>query len=269
MYRTRRIVLRIAFLLAALLCLPLAAGTSQAATPPGPAPIISAPHAGHKPAGSTATPAAASFWVQLVARDPNYFNPVSTVPVGTAVQLNAWTNADVGPTPYYIMIFDNNSGAPIAICSSGTSCSATVTFQSEAAHRYVAFVSYDSFAYPPSGIQAVSASSEPWVTWTNSNLRVQLGETGYNGGAQFTASANQDVGPTPYYIEIFAETRNPGNGIDTGSSLLAWCGSGTTCTATNVPDGTPVTAFISPYATVMPPGTITNSLTIIAHVLIP
>jgi hypothetical protein len=204
-------------------------------------------------------------------QDVNWFNPgvrltanYTTVPVGAAVTLDARTSFDVGFTPYWIEIFDNNTGTRIAVCGGGTDCYASVTYSQLAAHRYVAYISANSTQYPPTGIQAASVDSEPWVTWTTSNLRVSLRPSTGDPSAPYsaTATANADVGPTPYYIEIFSETRNPTTGIDTGSSLLTYCGSGTACTVNNIPAGTPVTAFISRYATVMPPDTIANSGTV-------
>ena len=178
----------------------------------------------------------------------------TTVPTGTAVTLNAHTSFDVGPTPYWTEIFDNNTGARIAVCGGGTDCTVTVSYSSSAAHRYVAYISNNDPSYPPAGRLAVSASSEPWVTWTTSTLRVvSLVSSGYS----VTATANTDVGPTPYWIEIFSETRGA-DGLDTTYSRLAACGYGTTCSA-SVSPGTVVTAFISPYSTALPPGVIASS----------
>ena len=46
---------------------------------------------------------------------------------GGTVTLTATANADVGPTPYYITIYSETTGAELAICGSGTTCSAAVS----------------------------------------------------------------------------------------------------------------------------------------------
>ena len=58
---------------------------------------------------------------------------------GTAV-LTASSAYDVGPTPYYIEIFDQTTGARVAICGSGTSCSGSASYSYATTHTYVAYV---------------------------------------------------------------------------------------------------------------------------------
>jgi len=193
-----------------------------------------------------------------------------TVPTGTAVTLTAVSSVDVGPTPYYIEIFDNNTGTLIARCGRGTTCTVSVRFDTPAAHRYIAYIAGYSATYPPAGIQSASVDAEPWVTWTSSDLRVGV-STSWGDPSQpysVTATTNADVGPTPYYIEIFSEFRDPVTGLDNGFSLLAACSSGTTCPSGDVPAGTRVTAFVAPLVRSLPPGTVANSRTVL-HGLIP
>ena len=51
-------------------------------------------------------------------------NP-TILPVGSVSILTATVNRDVGPTPYFIRIYEGNS--VIRSCGSGTSCSVNVT----------------------------------------------------------------------------------------------------------------------------------------------
>ena len=44
------------------------------------------------------------------------------------VTLTATTNTDVGPTPYYITIYSETTGAELAVCAVGTTCTATVIY---------------------------------------------------------------------------------------------------------------------------------------------
>jgi hypothetical protein len=69
----------------------------------------------------TAVPALAdSFFVELAASP-------SAVAVGGTTTLTATTGADVGPTPWFIDIFDTTTGLPVRFCGSGTTCSTAVS----------------------------------------------------------------------------------------------------------------------------------------------
>lgn len=69
------------------------------------------------------------------------------------VTVTATTNVDVGPTPYYITIFNMN-GTKLKSCSSGTSCS--FQFQPNSYDELVAFISSNSTTLLPTNIQANS-----------------------------------------------------------------------------------------------------------------
>jgi hypothetical protein len=138
----------------------------------------------------------------------------------------------------------------VAVCGYGTTCSATVSQAAAATHEYVAYLSADSAAYPPPSIQETSLLS--FVTWSNLGWRVSLSAPAATFGSEtVTAYADGNVGPTPYYIEIFNE-----NG-----ALLALCGSGSTCSATFTPSyaGSNLVAFISGYSTAFPPSPVVAS----------
>src|SRR4030088_1502649 len=63
--------------------------------------------------------------------------------------LTATANQDVGPTPYYLSILDSSTGNYIAICGSGTTCSASVTQSTATTHYYLAYVSNYPTTVPP------------------------------------------------------------------------------------------------------------------------
>ena len=65
------------------------------------------------------------------------------------------TNMDVGPTPYYIEILNQN-GTRLAECPSGTSCTASFFLPSGSSEDLVAFVSALSTSLPPVNTQASS-----------------------------------------------------------------------------------------------------------------
>jgi hypothetical protein len=182
-----------------------------------------------------------------------------TVPVGTAVTLNSSTTCDIGPTPYYLQIFDATTGALVATWGAGTSFSAVVSQSVPSTHGYIAYLDSFSTSFPPSGVY--QQSDTIYVTWEAppNNFQVSLSgpsEIPFGGGpATYTATVNQDVGPTPYWIQIFDET--------TGTRL-AVCGSGTTCSASFTPStsGDALVAFVSansPTLPLPPPKTQANS----------
>jgi hypothetical protein len=84
------------------------------------------------------------------------------------------------------------------------------------------------------------------VTWTSSGISVSLSaQPSTSGSETVTATASIDVGPTPYYIEIFD--------IETG--LVTRCPSGTTCTATFTPavGVNHLVAFVAGFGTTLLP----------------
>jgi len=152
------------------------------------------------------------------------------------VTLTATSSDDVGPSPYYIEIYDDDHGTRLAVCGSGTTCSVTVTETSAGTHRYRAYVSnYDS-ANPPASVHGQSLFG--FVTVNDGGWQASISETGGQGIYNVTATANQDVGPTPYWIEIFD--------MQTGQ-LVQQCSSGSQCVYSFVTgNGTAdYTAFVS------------------------
>jgi len=163
----------------------------------------------------------------------------TTVAVDYSTTLTATASTDVGPTPFSIEIYDVTSGSQLWSCASGTTCTVGIAIGMAVTDEFVAYVSTDSTAFPPSGIQATSADS--YVTWADSGWQVSLSGPGLTyGQSTYTATANGDVGPTPYWIEIFDET--------TGD-LLAACPSGSSCPVSFTPGetGDDLVAFVTSY----------------------
>jgi len=136
------------------------------------------------------------------------------------------------------------TGTRLTDCGYGTTCSVSVSQTAATTHKYIAYLSDLSTAYPPPGIQETSTLS--FVTWSNLGWRVSLSAPYVSFGSEtVTATADGDVGPTPYYIEIFNE-----DGI-----MLAACGAGSTCSVPFTPSyaGSHLVAFISDYSTALPP----------------
>lgn len=83
---------------------------------------------------------------------------------GQSVTVTATTNADVGPTPYFISVYDETAGVEIAVCGEGTTCSGTVTEDSSTTHTFEAFVGDYPAADSAPGFVLVS-SNEVSVSW--------------------------------------------------------------------------------------------------------
>lgn len=161
----------------------------------------------------------------------------TTVAVGGSSTLTATASMDVGPTPFFIELFDTTTGAFVRDCGGGTTCSATVSQSAASTHAYVAYISGAGSAMPPPNIQATSPTS--YVTWSNAGWQITLsGPTSVSSYANFTATTNANIGPTPYDIYIIDE--------DTDTQL-AICGTGTTCSVSFSPpwNGNTLVAFLA------------------------
>jgi hypothetical protein len=112
-------------------------------------------------AAAPATPAlpdgGGGFSVSLAASSPYPY-------VGQPVTITATTNADVGPTPYYITIYSETTGAELAICGFGTTCSATVSQSAPGSQDFEAFVGDDVPGDGHPGFVVVSSNTAA-VTW--------------------------------------------------------------------------------------------------------
>jgi hypothetical protein len=82
---------------------------------------------------------------------------------GQPVTLTAVTSADVGPTPYFITICNETTGAVLAACGSGTGCSVTVTQDTPGAQGFAAYVGDVPAGTRPEFVLA--ASSQVEVSW--------------------------------------------------------------------------------------------------------
>jgi hypothetical protein len=178
----------------------------------------------------------------------------STLGLGGLTTLTASTLLNVGPTPFYIQIFDATTGTRLTDCAFGTSCSAAVSQFSAATHRYIAYVSDFGAAFPPPAIQ--DTSSSVFVTWASTGWRISLNAVDIARNVTAIANTNMNVGPTPYYIEIFNE-----NG-----TLLHECASGTSCTASFfLPSGNAnLVAFVSSLGSSLPPPNTQASSNVVA-----
>lgn len=169
-------------------------------------------------------------------------NP-TTVALGGTATVSATADENVGPSPFYIDIYDTNTNTLIASCGFGTTCKATVSQSVAGAHVYVGYVGLASASAPPTELQ--TTSTPVYVVWTDSGFQVSLsGPPSSPGPETVIATTNMDIGPTPYYTEIIDQT--------TGA-MLALCGAGTSCSASVTPNGDDLVAFVTQVGGPPPP----------------
>jgi hypothetical protein len=188
------------------------------------------------------------YYINWKAEPVSLSPSANTVPVGGTTTLTATTPDDIGPSPFCTEIFDVTTGAELGEWGSGTSWSVQVSQSAATTHEYVATVATCGiFSYPPPNID--SQTEESYVTWSDLGWQVSLVADGnpFAGPLIIHAEANRDVGPTPYYIQIFNE--------DTGLRLAS-CASGSDCPLnfTSAPIGLyHLVAFVSASSSTFPP----------------
>jgi hypothetical protein len=208
-----------------LLALPCLVVTAAAATPASAA--VARPGLPQNPARVT---------VSLSASE-------TTLDFGDATTLTATANEDVGPTPYWIEIFDVSTGNLLAACGSGTTCTATSQVDAPIPHtvsmtqEYVAYVSTYAATLPTTGIQA--ASPVVWAAWSDFGYQVSLSVTGTISDVA-TAVATPSLS-SAFAIQIYLED---GDGLE----LLTTCPAGDSDCAvsfTASSGGSTLVAFVS------------------------
>jgi hypothetical protein len=140
--------------------------------------------------------------------------------------LNATTSFDVGPTAYWILIYED--GNIIQRCGTGYSCPVGVSYATPQTHEFGAAIAY----YDGSNVQESYPSVSGFgchfcVEWHGVSFTMSVGypTLPINGVTTVTATASEDVGPSPFYVDIFDTTTGTLVNTDT-------CGYGTTCSAT-------------------------------------
>src|SRR5258708_17205690 len=119
---------------------------------------------------------------------------------GTAVTVTSTTSFDVGPTPYWSQIYDLSTNTRVAICGSGTTCSATITRSTPSFGRFEAFLGAVSNTAPPPSNQG--ASGEIDVAWNAIDVHLSATASVVSStqvAVTLTAVPGIDVGPTPYW----------------------------------------------------------------------
>jgi hypothetical protein len=202
---------RMAFLAAFVLLLSGPSGIACALAAPGNAAEVKPALAQVSPAPSENTvaapmpfkgrhsPQALAPWTVSLAASPEALWPTQYS------TLTATTNQELGPTPYYLSIYDRTSETFVAKCGHGTTCSVKVTQEQPGYRRYMALVSEDPRAYPPAGLQAHTF----WevVYWREVFSTLQAVPATLNPGENATLTATtSDMSGSPFYLSIYDAT---------------------------------------------------------------
>jgi hypothetical protein len=140
---------------------------------------------------------------------------VTTAAVGATATLTATTDSDIISSPFYVQLYDDTTSALLQSCGGGTRCSVAVSQTTATTHAYRACFSGFGASMPPPNL--LECTAERFIAWSSTGINVVL------SASQGTVSAfsSVDVGPTPYFIQIF----------DFAGSRIASCGSGRICSA--------------------------------------
>ena len=173
----------------------------------------------------------------------------SAVGPGKALQLSASTSINVSRLGLVILFWDSTTGKPLTYCSSGTSCSTMLSYQSAGSHDVVAYVADKATTTPASGVNSASNLASP--TWLAVNLAASTTDMQAGGTAYLEATANADLTNTPWSIGIYDQA---------GKLLGAPCKSGRTCTMQVTLTGGTTPSFSAAIgATPSPPRTSTTA----------
>lgn len=171
----------------------------------------------------------------------------STVLLSETTTLTATTDQDIGPSPFFVEIYDVTAATRLTRCGSGTTCSVTVsnpTPTTPTTHRYRACFTVAAASFPPPN--ALECTADHTVSWATAAPHVLLAILPMPGGGFIaTGVTTIDVGPTPYWIQIYD--------VNSGAQL-AVCGGGSICTMTFPPGANVPTliAFVGPFSTTLP-----------------
>jgi serine protease len=111
----------------------------------------------------------------------------TTLSVGQGTTLTATTNMSVGPTPWYIVIYDVSTSSVAKECGSGTVCSVTVTGDTTQTDVYDAVISHID------GTDAKLGTGTQTVVWTPASTAIGVSQaaaavTGQKGSFHVTVT---------------------------------------------------------------------------------
>jgi serine protease len=106
----------------------------------------------------------------------------SSLSVGQSVSLQATTNISVGPTPWFIVIYDFTTGSVVASCGSGTVCNATVAGDNARTDGFDAVIAHSD------GSNSKLGTGAYYVTWNpaNTTTAVSIGSPAPGAGGNAT-----------------------------------------------------------------------------------
>ncbi|MGH9070681.1 MAG: RHS repeat-associated core domain-containing protein [Acidimicrobiales bacterium] len=135
--------------------------------------------------------------------------------------LVAFSNVDIGPTPYYLEIYDSDNNALVAVCGSGTYCEVEVSVPVGAPQAYtpvradfVAVIASYSPTYPPPNL--VASSNEVTLDWDLAELSGPSNPVESPVSCETTWGVNCATGN---FYRSYPELAVPGRGVPLSFSL--------------------------------------------------
>jgi glycoside hydrolase-like protein len=126
----------------------------------------------------------------------------SIVAPGKGVTFTAYASEDVGRLGYRIELHDPNSGQRLTYCSHGTTCSMSLVEPSGGVYGVLATLEATS-PNPNAGDVTHVASGAVFGTWLDVHLTATSTSAAQGGTVWLTATANADLGQTPWSLYIF------------------------------------------------------------------
>jgi hypothetical protein len=160
---------------------------------------------------------------------------VTTTAVGATAILTAMTDSDILSSPFYVQLYDDTTSTLLQSCGAGTQCSVAVSQTTATTHAYRACFSGFGASMPPPNL--LECTAERFIAWSSTGITVALSTS----QGTVTAFSSVDVGPTPYFIQIF----------DFAGSRIASCRSGRICSVAFNPvwSGSYLVGLVGPSTT--------------------
>src|SRR5205807_7692120 len=117
-------------------------------------------------------------------------------------------SSTVSGTGLALLIFDATTGTAVGSCTTGTTCTASVTQTSATSRPYNAYVATASTTMPPPNTQASASTSVNWTSQWTATLAANNTTPVVATSVTLTATASPTVTGSPYVLSIFDATTN-------------------------------------------------------------
>jgi hypothetical protein len=155
---------------------------------------------------------------------------------GGLAHVVATANQDVGPTPYWIEIYDNSTGLFLHRCGFGSTCAFDAFSTSPSFRNFVAYISSYGTSFPPPNVQATSSVAT--AIWGNGGISLSVTATPnpvtFPRGVRFSATSNKALEGSSLSILLWE---------DPDEESVNSCNATTSCSGFYAPSSRPFAAF--------------------------